>query len=446
MQQDPAKTLLLSCSKDAENFPSSPEALHFTRAIKSLCDQPEYADQVDTWVDPKFMDNYKKLYSKDGWLDEAYVSYFGLPDDAQKSVNIVTQMTWLMKSVESSSTRPHVAFNFGSVDTTWQPADFPNTVLMHAKPMNKNAVFNFNKFRAMILSKVKTGIMLDADEFVAPSADLLFPRIKEEINADYPYPILPVHWFSRDNDEKFPDHPYKVYDFECKGCPERSARWGHAHPTFTYHALPFLATWLRKTLDHEMVGNESLQYKEDEDVLNMALWDAKVTKQWCKFDIPFEGEFFKYIRGEGYENGKGGNGLIKYEDPKWYPEGIPLVFYTAHHAVNFDETSQILRELEHGPEQHMPWESFMQVSEASPKVTAGLVTNEALLSMLQGNTIPAGSSSLMEVAQTAYKVVEYNPRDGVKTFKLPPPIFYQGKYYNDGRELKAAHPDLRCII
>jgi len=295
------------------------------------------------------------------------------------------------------------------VETPWQPHEYPNTVLMHAKKMHNNARFNFNKFRAMILSKVKTGIMLDADQFLGPAADRLFPRIKEEINEDYPYPILPVHWMSRDNDPKFPSHAYAVYDFTCAGCPVRTQRWGHAHPTFTYHTLPFLARWLRKTLDHELLGQEPLKDKEDEDVLNMGLWAEGATKQWCKFDVPFENMFFKYIRNQK-------KGVDDFSDPKWYPDGIPLVFYTAHHAVDFRQTQQIMEEFHTGPvlEPSSLMQSFMQ---------------DAL--------------AVREPSQTT------NIRGAIFTeahFELPPPIYFRGKYFNDGKELKKAYPNLRCII
>lgn len=323
----------------------------------------------------------------------------------------MAQMTWLLKSVHKLSTRPVVAFNFGAKETPWTPEEFPRAVIIHAKPMNNRAVFNFNKFRAMMLSKVKTGIMIDADELVGPAADRLFPRIKEEINEEYPYPILPVHWMSRDDDPKYPDHPYAVYDFHCRDCPRRTQRWGHAHPTFRYQSLPWIAKWLRKTLDHERVGNESLQWKEDEDVLNMALWDTGASKQWCKFDIPFQSDYLQYL--------KGSNSFAKFQDAKWYPDGIPFVFYTVHHAVNADETQEIMssplieKYFQNGAPD-TPKSLLQMMEKKSPEIMAPL--------------------SLLELMSAA------------APSELPPPIFYNGKYYNDGKELRAEYPDLPCMI
>merc|ERR1719321_2069533 len=134
-----------------------------------------------------------------------------------------------MKSVQQGSTRPVVAYNFGLVDTPWTQEEFPRSVVMRANRILKadedaNWLYNYNKLRAMVLARVKTGIMLDADQFVAPRADRLFARIKEEINEDYPYIILPVHWLSKDDDPNYPKGPYWEYDFHCTGCANRTQR------------------------------------------------------------------------------------------------------------------------------------------------------------------------------------------------------------------------------
>ena len=51
----------------------------------------------------------------------------------------------------------------------------------------------------------------------------------------------------------------KYWDRYCPGdvndlrrsCPWQTTRWGHAHPTWTYWALPFLGRWLRRNLRDE---------------------------------------------------------------------------------------------------------------------------------------------------------------------------------------------------
>merc|ERR1719394_862402 len=62
---------------------------------------------------------------------------------------------------------------------------------------------------------------------------------------------------------------------------------------------------------------------EDEDLLNIALWAENVTKQWCKFDIPGNGNFKMLLQHSK---------TPVFEDSKWFPRGIPLVFLTSHDA------------------------------------------------------------------------------------------------------------------
>ena len=45
--------------------------------------------------------------------------------------------------------------------------------------------------------RVKVGVQLDGDMLVAPNCDKLFDATEKHINAEYPYPIMPVHWMAR---------------------------------------------------------------------------------------------------------------------------------------------------------------------------------------------------------------------------------------------------------
>jgi hypothetical protein len=72
-----------------------------------------------------------------------------------------------------------------------------NKISEMAEGSDKNRMsFNFNKFRSMIL-RVKVGVQLDADMLLGPNCDKLFDATEREITAEYPYPIMPVHWMSR---------------------------------------------------------------------------------------------------------------------------------------------------------------------------------------------------------------------------------------------------------
>ena len=51
-------------------------------------------------------------------------------------------------------------------------------------------------------------------------------------------------------------------------------RWAHGHPTWSYHALPFLADLLHIRLAATCGGSHEPWMPEDEDMLNVRLWKA----------------------------------------------------------------------------------------------------------------------------------------------------------------------------
>lgn len=214
----------------------------------------------------------------------------------------------------------------------------------------------------MIAARVVSGIELDTDQIIFAGMDTMFASSRREITEHYPYPILPVHWFSRDAQR---GEPYHDYHFNAYSGPH-GMRWGHAHPTWTYWALPFLidlfhervaavrhGTQLVKVLklptggstepslrDMLQSGNPSREDRacrdemwmsEDEDMLNVALWRAKVQKAWCKYDL-FPDLF---TRAHNMDQDI-------YHDNKWYPEGIPLVFYSIHGSKEFESTNWLV--------------------------------------------------------------------------------------------------------
>merc|ERR1719221_332847 len=94
-----------------------------------------------------------------------------------------------------------------------------------------------------------TAIEVDSDMFVAPGVDNIFPLIRREINKDYRLPMLPVHFL-----DKGPKDGADWWPRFCQvdgRCRWQTTRWGHAHPTWTYHALPFFGRWLRRNLRDE---------------------------------------------------------------------------------------------------------------------------------------------------------------------------------------------------
>lgn len=105
---------------------------------------------------------------------------------------------------DDDASRPIIIYVVGTphLSIDWDPEIFPRLIVLHADPietMNEGrdgVSFNFNKFRSMLL-RIKVGVQLDADMINGPNCDRLFAATKKEITAQYPYPIMPVHWMTR---------------------------------------------------------------------------------------------------------------------------------------------------------------------------------------------------------------------------------------------------------
>jgi len=346
---------------------------------------------MDTWVDHRFVDVHEKYFGKTGWLDRCFINYYAGPPNGKHAG--MTQE--LVASVHAFSDAPVVVFHFGVLTPeSWTKEKFPRLILLHAKPMPANAgrSFNFNKMRAMLLTKARVGIQLDSDQFVAPGVDAMFKTTEREVTKEYPMPILPAHFLDRT-----PRDTGKYWARYCPkdNCKWQSQRWGHAHPTWTFWALPWLSRWLRGNLRDETLparegGSMSalriVDVPEDEDLLNIGTWEDGGTKQWCKLDLPGPGDFSALLRSTGaVADGSRCNGGACGDitsDGRWHPQGVAKVFYTAHHAVDPAETRRYIKAL-------------------SEKQKEG---------------------------------------------KLPPPILYKGNFYKDGDSLRAAHPEITCII
>jgi len=321
---------------------------HLRRAFSVFC-SAGLSQLAQFYVDPKFASNHKRLTDSDGWINQAVVSYVGLNSVDDK---IAKEMDLLIQSVHHFSDLPIVVVNFRSiVPSAWNPERFPRLVLMHARDVYDvtGMSFNFNKLTSMLFTKVKTGVVLDADQWINYGLDYLLDRAAEETTAEYPYPIMPVHWMSRDPEssdmqggEAWPRrYAYPLWD---KEAPQRTMRWGHAHPTWTHYALPFLAEWTlyalapyRTSAPGWLVDQGDL---EDEDLLNLALWAKTATKQWCKFDIVSPSDFSAYIQ----QSAEGSN-VAPSVDSKWFPKGIAYVFFTAHDAKDPGTSMRFLRRL-----------------------------------------------------------------------------------------------------
>ena len=76
---------------------------------------------------------------------------------------------------------------------------------------------------------------------VGKNCDKLFDATAKESNADYPYPIQPVHWMARWKEPGLEVDGFGVYALPYPSHFPPRTRWGHCHPTWSYHALPFIA-------------------------------------------------------------------------------------------------------------------------------------------------------------------------------------------------------------
>jgi len=318
--------------------PRSPEEKILAEAVKDVCTSgPRH--MMEAWIAPGWEENYKRIYEKSNWVQEAFVNYLA----AKPESRYAWEAGELILSVHNFSTRPIVLIDYRGEELppSWTPANFPRLVVLQAHALKPGISFNFNKLRAMMLAQVRTGIQLDADQFVYRGIDNMFKRTAEEVTQEYPYPILPVHWMSRDPNEG--KHAYDMYDFRCPRCPKRTLRWSHAHPTWTYLALPFIGQLLADQVDDkDEIFGYHVRVGEDEDSFNVGLWAVGAWKQWCKFDVPATEVFTKFIN----DDREGLKGCCGFEDPEWYPAGIPLVFYTAHGCTNPMESREMMWRLE----------------------------------------------------------------------------------------------------
>lgn len=359
-----AYELLWSCDRLESRVPDKGHAHGepqevLEHAIEQACADEALRPQFETYLDCEFVDAYLRWTTNQSeWLDEAYLTYVA----GKKDSKYEWQATNLVRSVALFSSRPIVVVVVGDAfvpPMSWH--HLLNVIVYRIHPIPSTRVsFNFNKLRAMVAARAVVGIQLDTDQIIFTGMDRVFKATRREINAQYPWPMLPVHWMSRD---AYPGSPYLGYAFKLyEG--RHTMRWGHAHPTWSYWALPFLCDLLLERLRAEVPDGKRLRvwnlseansigllevlrrgdqsrgerpssYKgwmiEDEDMLNVALWRDGVDKAWCKFDL--EPDLFLTRFGLDQK---------MYNDPQWYPDGVPLLFLSSHNTKNFETTDWLL--------------------------------------------------------------------------------------------------------
>eukprot|EP00927_Polykrikos_kofoidii_P060042 TRINITY_DN55115_c0_g1_i1.p1 TRINITY_DN55115_c0_g1~~TRINITY_DN55115_c0_g1_i1.p1 ORF type:complete len:793 (-),score=131.52 TRINITY_DN55115_c0_g1_i1:46-2424(-) len=372
-------------------------------STRAMCANRDLAKQLEIYLDCDFKDNYLH-WSRNGtdtWLDEAFVTYIG---GGRGSV-YEWQATNLIRSVELFSSRPIIVVSF--TDHYAPPLAWRNNrqvLVYRMHPGLHDVSFNFNKIRAMISSRILTGIQLDTDQIVVQGIDKVFESTRREAGENYPYPILPVHWMSRDAKEGQPYFNYVQTGYD----GPRTMRWGQAHPTWTNFALPWLTDLLRERLTRPSFSLPAWMH-EDEDMLNVKLWQtAGANKQWCKFDL-FPDLF---VRGKDIDKNV-------YSDAHWYPQGIGLAFYTSHATKEFNPAD---------------WLLALLVRCSQPSVQGQTSCKEKKTSDLcWGNWIEERKQRLLKPEMhTLEMCCCLRPREST-------PFFYRGEWYSDRTKV----PDMR---
>ncbi|CAE8717912.1 unnamed protein product [Polarella glacialis] len=295
-QKENAK-LVASCDLFQRGEGDGPEGAAQWRAHEAFCS--------NAWLESARKDPTLDA-GKTGWLPRAFVNYFAgdphakhamMTEELIASVHafsaVVRSGKW--KGVTAEFIIGHLPYqttghNQGSLPTReqlkleedlvaerQQHGDITRIAMPDSKVVHFG--FNFNKFRAYLLARVKTGVGLDSDQFVAPGVDQLFSSTEREITKDYPLPIMPVHFLDR-----------------------------------------------------------VMDVTEDEDVLIIGLWEEKAIKQWCKFDIPDPDEFTWFSLWSPSERSHCSNCPDISGDSRFYPHSAAKAFWTAHHAVRPENT------------------------------------------------------------------------------------------------------------
>lgn len=343
-------------------------------AAKLLCADEQNRPFMDVFVDKRFKSNYARVYGKDGWVDEAWVTYFKL-NPAYTGGDFQMMVLKLIESVHRFSKKPIVMFNFGTSDPDFSPERFPRLVILKARNLEDRGVsFNFNKFQAAMLAKVKVGASLDADMMMAdPEGDSLLARTKDEITKEYPYPMMPVHFLDRDPANlKYYTGTGNYLVFECESCPKPTMRWGQAQPSWTYWSFPFLARWqAAKIAQRSEQGVPTRDIREDEDLLNVALWQEGASKQWCMWQTGGVGWVEPNLYGQATFPKQWNS------DRSRYLNGTPMAFFFGHAEKKWQKIEAELQFLSTEEDQPLPkafyhdqkyYATFKELKDANPDV------------------------------------------------------------------------------
>ena len=245
--------------------------LHF-RSLIHLC-QSSYRDQLQAKVLPEYIEQFQRLTDYKGYIENAYVTF--MHGNKYMDLGIYS-----IQSVHEFSTTPVFAFLTESsipyARKLWNPDQFPQLVIFQMPVGTLHSWFD--KLRAILLSPVKHGVIIETDTLITPYADRFF-TILNTYNGNYP--ILPGH-----PDERLPSCINYHGNRECSNtfpypAAKRSMPYVHAHVTWITKHKYFIANILETCIEP---NQNILDCSSDEAALNYALWNHGATVQYCVID------------------------------------------------------------------------------------------------------------------------------------------------------------------
>lgn len=260
----------LSCSWIEEFGGSHPANF---AALAQLCATGSYRPQLHARVIPEFMDRFVRLSNGTGILEEAFVSFISGP------IAYLNLVQWAIAAASTFSSRPVLLFASGETvpvaAARFPSAAFPSLVVFEVPPPQLNPWFD--KLRAVLLSPVLNGVIIEADTIITPHADRLFNVAKTHATD---VSLSPMH-----EDERLPDcSNYRgaracinAYNYPAA---QRTMPYIHAHMIWNCQSKAFVARVLATCVN----SPSELDCGSDEGALNHELWKEKVTKHLCLMD------------------------------------------------------------------------------------------------------------------------------------------------------------------
>ena len=266
----------------ANQFPQQPDPLHWADLLP-LCGS-SLRGQLYAELVPGFRERFESLSNKTGVISEAYVSFlFGT-----LTYSVDLAKTAYIAAARFSS-RPTLVFVSGELATRFASefpvALFPRLVAFEM-PIPVLHPW-FDKLRAILLSPVQIGIIIEADSIITPYADRLFPAVAQHAGA---FPLLMQH-----PDERLPScEGYSGHRYCVNPIPypvaKRSMPYGHAHVSWTAKSKSFvLRAYYRCRPDAPMTDRSASEgmCDSDEGTLNFLLWEEGATQSLCLGDPHF---------------------------------------------------------------------------------------------------------------------------------------------------------------